>query len=320
VLYFETSSFTSELDIKQTLNEKVNKMVDISVLNIFFLPFQILGLQTFTLRNIKKSVKSKYPGIIFILVHLCWIAIAIAFTYFSYESIVLVLTVIKNFVDLTLQRVSVYYYFLIIFNAVIATIWNHSKLFKFFKNFQELLSIFDAKLNCSVNLKRLMKSFVISFIVLALASSCYVYNVATAPWSAFTMFICARIYSQFIPLKFNYLVQIVNFSLDLLIKTIDQNLKDKHQVKVTAGKWKICPQNFVYQHKIVAMRRIYQLIKEMEKFVNDSMGYLMLLQIFIVSVEMINFGNLMNKLEWKNILFLSEFDLKVMKSIRLIYL
>jgi hypothetical protein len=102
-----------------------------------------------------------------------------------------------------------------------------------------------------------------------------------------------NMYIRFVLLRFAFYVEIVNFSLETLFEIV----KTEGTIFKFGGK-RIESQDFGVFQSFGRLREIYKTIKEMEEIVNQTMGFLMLVQIVTVSLEMINFGSSLDLSQW----------------------
>jgi hypothetical protein len=121
-------------------------MEEISKLNKFTFPFQLLGLQNFSL---KESPNLRYPKRVFYVVILLMIFIAVSFFLTLVEDVIRLFLTETNFVNMMVVFVFMVNYFTIIFFAVTFTVCDHLKLERFFVKFRKVLELFGGDFNFS---------------------------------------------------------------------------------------------------------------------------------------------------------------------------
>lgn len=276
-------------------------MDKISELEKFSWIFQFFGLQNFPLNNTEMFTKSKYPSKAYFVIILLWIIFAVTFVWrylrkhssvdFSEESIMFRAVFFVGLLN----------HFSTIFITIIFTLWDHLMLIEFFMKFQEVLRLFRNDIKCEVNLKEIRKRLTISYVVLLSSSLSFLFEIVYFQRPEKTVLILlSKIFAQIIMLRFNFYVQLINILIDTLRIAIDEKFGSEVQGKIHKEVWKTRSQ-FTNQHKIIVkMREIYKTIREMSDIVNKTMGFIILIQIIEMSLEMIKFVFLIQNFSWKN--------------------
>lgn len=279
-------------------------MENIPSLNKFTLVFQIFGLQYFSLKELNGKPATKYPNGFFQVQAVLWIILSFTFFAFTFEDYRATPTdPDANFLNIIIKFLNSTNYSTSISICVIFTFLTHSKLTKFFNIADEISSSFFAEFDFKVNFKQIKLISSLSYLVTlpyVITLSQYLqffqgvnfYDQFIRP----TMWFLIGIHIIIYVLRFNFYVQILNLLLTCLKSLIRENFSRKiffnSKIKKKSFEvWKICPNDFTENKKIVTMRKIYLLIKEMADIINDTMGFIVFMHLFIIITNVIRFGH-----------------------------
>lgn len=285
----------------QTLSTANMKMENISVLNKFTLPFQFFGLQTFTLGNVKnKKSNSKYPSKIFWGFVLFWIVMALIFFVFLFEQFLQKTKANKNYLAVVFNFFSYFNYSLPVLVGAVLTFVHHSKLCDFFQKSEKISNLCSNFFGFEIDYRKMEKGFSVFYVFNVVFFSFLIIHIGFEGASVFwriTKLILSFIigvYIQMIIIRFNFYVQVVNFHLKILINLISNLFASKENWIQDHSKVKIInirPRNLLTRQEIVIWREIYLLIKEMSFLINQSMGFIIFLQVVVEIVHMIRIGH-----------------------------
>lgn len=273
--------------------------MEISILNKFTWPFQISGLQNFSFSIVNEKVNSKYPSKVFCFIASCWIIYAFFFLDFVYQEFVNNDEKQNNFLSIVIEFLNFVNSSSAIFVAVILTLFYNSKLVNFFKKSTEVSKISFYEFNYNINFGEMKKVLYFSYFLNL------TYFVALTQYLGYfrgsdffiqfvkpTSSLIFSIFSQIIILRFSFYVRIVNFHLDNLCNLIEKhyNVDSIQKLEVTVKNFQDTKIDLKKRYKVDLLRRIFFLIKEMSEIINESMGFVILLRIFPIITNMIQFG------------------------------
>lgn len=272
-------------------------MENISTLNKLTWPFQVLGLQCFSLKNF-----SKKPSGYFCFVTVFWIVWASAFVAFTFEDFKITTSANVNYLSLVIKFSNFTNYSTSIFICVTSTYLNHSKLMEFFRNSERISNLFLYEFNYKINFRRMKKGLIVSYLLYLIFFTTLPYFLTffegTEIYTRYvkpTFWLIIGIYIQIIVIRFSFYVRVVNFLLKILADLIRENFSKSQLPKPDVkGKfvevWKVCPNNYLENRKVVVLRKIYLMIKEMADCINETMGLIIFIRLFMVITNMIRFG------------------------------
>jgi hypothetical protein len=284
-------------------------MSNIYDLNFFTLIFQLFGLQNFSLKTAMKSSTSKFPSVFYFLIIILWICYASFFLHSWYDDMLDFLNSTNNFLNRVIIIVGFTNYFNVIFIGVFYTIWDNSKLVDFHRKFQRTLNLCFSELHRRAKLRGIKKSLIFTFVFFGWSCSIYVYEICFIyKLDNTTFLLIAKIYTLVVILRFNVYVQLINYRLEVLCQLIQDNLESELNVKFQCVSiLRSDRHNLIERRKIVAMRKIYKLIKEMAKIVDQTMAFMVSIQIITTALEMVNFVYIFNNFKWRSLDLWSEF-------------
>jgi hypothetical protein len=285
-------------------------MEGISKLDKFTLPFQLLGLQNFRLNDYTSSSETRRFSYFYCFPIVFWIAYGVLIAFGVFGSEFFVSEDEKNFINTVIIDILCLNYVTVIFFAVGFTCWDHSKLEEFFAKFRKVSKLCDDNLK----INSLARKLVVPYGIVSLVTLKDIFVIVEnfeGPNKAYQLTIVV-IYARFMLLRFNFYVQVVNFLLETLIEKIGKSDgKDDTMVQKVL---EIRSQNSNNYKNCDELREVYKVIKAMEKIVNDTMGLLITIQIIVVSLEMINFGQSLKNLDWDDRMIWSKLNLASMNS------
>lgn len=174
---------------------------------------------------------------------------------------------------------------------------------------QEVINVFKSRLNQEVNFWVFSKGYKIAFFIVFLSLvPAFLDILLELQVHRDSLLRMAIIYLRLVIFRYTFYVLLINTLLDTLNTTLESSFEQN--VQISKDVWKIRQQSFVTPQKVSAMRKVYKLIKEMEKIVNDTMGLLTLIQITSVALEMVNFTNTLKEFEWHDKVFYRKWVLK----------
>lgn len=265
-------------------------MERLSALSNCFKIFEIVGLQFFTLNSGDKLTTGQQSTCFKLLIAAAWMLILPG----------LVVNLLTSFIDPKVEKstISVMVEIVIDISMTIAvlltpvlSVLKNSQLEKFFLNVQKISEICALELYFNVNyqnLKRSLKKFVMAFV------SFYVFFIFTmivdfkSSQTIFDLFmsiigVITIFYVHLIVLRFNFYAQLVNFLLNILKLLVVENLSKENgktlQV-ITVTK------NIDELQKIIILRKIYILIREMAQILSEVMGLPILFELTVATTSL----------------------------------
>jgi hypothetical protein len=270
-------------------------MEHISVLDKLSWPFQFLGLQCFSLKNLK----GKNPSVFYRIIGTLWIIWAFLFAGLAYSDFKNTNFDKINYLNLVIKFFNFVNYSASIFICVISTYLNHGKLIEFFRNAEKVSNFCFCEFNYKVNFGLMKKSLITSYIFhvayfttllqfLSFFKGTDIFNQIIKP----TFWLIIAIYIQMIVMRFNFYVRVVNFLLKTSSDLIREHflkvkLQDSNIIEKSVNIWKVSSNFYLEKRKVVVLRKIYLLIKEMSDCINSTMGVIIFLRLFMVTTNMI---------------------------------
>lgn len=273
----------------------------ITVLNKFTWPFQFLGLQNVSLNNVNQNSDPKYPSRWFNLVVFFWILWASVFSAFIFYDFKETSGAHMNYLNLVIKFLNFANYSTSIFIAVFSSFKNHSKLVNFFRKAEQISNYFSNEFNYKVNFAKMKKPLAVCyflyFILFVSLSQFLGYFKQEDAYNKFikpSFWMIIAIYIQVIVMRFNFYVRVVNFLLESLTDLVKENFLCNHnkfdgKMEIIEVR-KICPNEFIERSKVITIRKIYSLIKDMANIINQTMGLVVFLRIFMIITNMIRYG------------------------------
>lgn len=277
-------------------------MEKVSVLNNFTFLFQFLGLQTFSLKILSEKTRSKYPSKIFCGFVIFWIFMALMFFVFVFEEFLYDTNESRNSLEIVFSFFNNLNYSSSILIGAVLTFVNHSKLVEFFQKSEEISKLFDRVFGFRIKFSEIKENLIVCycfnlvyilimpFYVSSLIDGFDIYDHLIKP----ILWMIIKIHIQMIVMRFFLYVQVVNFLLENLIKAVAESfIIHQNQILHSNEKnaWKFFSPKVCDKQKIVTIRKIYLLIREMVKIINDSMGFVILLRILLGTAHMIISGH-----------------------------
>lgn len=271
------------------------------ILDKFFKPFQFIGLQCFSVKNIKKESNKKYPLIyynIYLVVLVIWTTSFGALNYNRYTNLNS-----SNYLHVVIKFINFVNYALSIYLTLLVSFFRHSTLVKFFTNSSQIIDLCLLEFNYKIDFRKIVKELGVSMLVLAVILAKLFYDLVVTSKGNFgtlshllsTFWWLIAIFIYMIVLRFNFHVCLVNFHLTVLNEIIMEHFSYSrddvvHDWKSTVKTLKVYPINYIKRMKIIGLKKILMLIKEMSNCVNETMGLIILLRLMMIITNMIRFG------------------------------
>lgn len=273
------------------------------ILDKFFKPFQFIGLQCFSVKNIKKEVNKKYPSIhynIYLVVLVIWTT---SFGVLNYSNYTNLNASQGNYLHVVIKFINFINYALTIYLTLLVSFVRHSTLVKFFTNSSRIVNLCLMEFNYKIDFRKVVKKLGVTMLVLAIFLAKLFYdlvlpskgNFGTLSHLLTTFWWLIAIFIYMIVLRFNFHVCVINFHLTVLNELIKENFSYSredvvHNWKSTVKTLKVYPINYVKRMKIIELKKMFMLIKEMSNCVNETMGFIILLRLMMIITNMIRFG------------------------------
>lgn len=259
----------------------------LSALKNCFKIFEIVGLQFFTLNSSDKMITGQHSRCFKLLIVAAWMLILPG----------LVVFLIPSYIDPNIEKSAISIIVVVVINvstttAVILTpvlsFFKNSQLKKFFINAQKTSEICSQELYFNVNyqnLKRPLNKFMIIFLSLyaILIFTLIADFTGSQALSTLLMTVVTLIpifFTHLIVLRFNFYVQVINFLLNVLKQLVLKNLS-KEKDNSAPTQVVTVTKNIDDLQKIIALRKIYILIREMAQIVSGVMGIPILLELIV---------------------------------------
>lgn len=277
-------------------------MKNISVLDKFTWTFQVFGLQSFSIKNIEKKKEKNYPSRFYCIYTMILLTWASVFAYLTINEFRHSAPKMSNHLSLVIKFVNYGNYIISLYLCLILSFFKYRQLVKFFKNSAKVSLHCFTEFGHKENFKTTKRELIKLMTIYATFFAILFYQIITADfgdsgivgrlilpmfWQIVAVFI------EIIVFRFNFYVRIINFHLKVMCDLIRGNFINELKIpaeKIIFEKWKVPPNKFVELRKVVALRKNYLLLREMSELVNETMGFIMFLRLFMVSTNIIRFG------------------------------
>lgn len=298
---------------------KIIAMNKVGILDLIFKPFQLVGLQSFSLRSLSGKT-SKYPPIYY---QIFLLALFAQITYFGFSYYKAFTSSHGYKTSSDLQWVSV---LMNLFSNVISvdlcfivTVLNHNQFLRFFQKSNEISMMCLNSFNYRTSFKKV--AWYMSFwmlLQLAITTKLIVHDLLTSlsiedmledgsfyahlkttnPFMQGSWFVI-YIVVDLLYVKFNFLVRIVNFHLEVLQSLLHKDIlfdpaevakRSKTHIKRPVQIVTTLPVENIKTQKIIKLRKMYMLLLEMTAIINDTLGFLILIRILMEFNDTVLFG------------------------------
>lgn len=266
-------------------------MEGVSTLEKVTWPFQLLGLQNFSLKNVEKTSKSKVFLEKFSFLTLFWIGWASIFALFLVDDFKKP-SEFKNYLYIIFKFLNFVNYSSAVFIAVIFSVVKHSKLVSFFQKSNQVTNYCLHEFNHSLKFHRFKSHFAIFYVFKIIYFSLVTLYIPFPKNSGIVdefvkpiFWIIETICLDAFTFRFYFYVRIVNFHLENLSELVRGKFG-----KVRSDSFKISATNSNEKRRIAILRKIYLLLREMADCINDSMGLIFSIQLFMLIVNIVRFG------------------------------
>lgn len=278
-------------------------MDSISILNNSTKLFQFCGLQCFSLNSLNEQKSRKYPpsNRVIILI-LSFTIIGISYGSFFYTTDAtrteLESAAKNNLIDITRLALEILQLLAFALSLTLSFFKNRHFVI-FFKDAKEISNIFSSDLNYKISYSKLKKHlWLILVISLSPLLSFFTFNLFKYFQNSSDDNIQPQRLVYFLPLifhrllfaRFYYFVAILNHHLEALVVVVSRKIP----IDAVRRDFVEIPTLKDFERKnfreIRAFTRVYLLIKEMARQVNDSMGFILLVLILMFVIESTRFG------------------------------
>ena len=290
------TKFSSFETSKQSLwTIKARASLNMEELNSSLIIFELMGLQYFSLKLLTLKNASERPSItrtVYMLVVLV-VMTAIAFWFVTTEAVLKNeaenLTA-KNILTFAIQHSLNFGFTLVIVSSVVQSFVTNSKVKKIYLNIREVADIAQESFNVKVNftaikrtLSRKLKILVVSFLSLQLT----IFFIKSEPRPdvvAMLVGIIPMMYLLMVAYKFVIYVSMVNSQMKFVLKLIEEVFKEPpipiktvDAININFMHAKRINKNEYPMRKLLAVRRIFNLIYDNGKLINESNGFTILI-------------------------------------------
>jgi hypothetical protein len=272
-------------------------MENISTLDKFSWPFQVIGLQCFSLQNINTLNKRKYKHGIFIFFLLIWL---IFFGLLSVYEFNISTSNVSNYLGFVITFMNYINYNTSIGLSFIQTYLKHHKLVKFFQNSAKISSYCETEFHYKTNFSSMKRKLMIWIIIYFTYFSIFCYqkfsvssrNNIIEDYILPIFWVQVVILINMVVFRFNFYVQIINFHLEDMKTLIQEHFANDFNISAKFGDeiLKIRSNRSIERKKVYVLRKMYLLLKEMGSIVDETMGLIVFLRLFMVSTHFIRFG------------------------------
>lgn len=276
-------------------------MDSISILNNSTKLFQFCGLQCFSLNSLDEQKSRKYPPperIIFII--LSFTIIGLSYWNFFYTTDAthteLESAAKNNLIAITRIALEIFQVSAFVLSLTLSFFKNRH-LVMFFQNAKEISDIFSSDLNYKISYGKLRKHLwlvlVISLLPLLSNFSFVLFNYFRGSSDTnieLLVYFIPLIFHRLLFARFYFFVAILNHHLEALVVLISRKIPidalTRDFIEIPTLK-DFERKNF---REIRAFTRVYLLMKEMARQVNDSMAFILLVLILMFVIESTRFG------------------------------
>lgn len=273
-------------------------MADVSVLNKFTFIFQLFGLQSFSLTE---KGNEKYPKPLQCLfLAFCMICATLLIIVSRIE--LHVLLSYTNVLDLVIGFLTYANYIFSIYYCLISSFSKRSKFIGFFWKSQQISKLCFDEFIHKIDFRKLSKRLTILtllFFLLFLYLLQYNSRVALEEpeYAYLLLFLAIReFFSNVIIFRFYFYVSIVELHLKEIEIMMSEFFNDNFEAPKArpVGAWTVNSKPIVRitseTRKLLMIRKKYLLIKKMANDVDDTMGFIILLRLFMFVSFLIRFG------------------------------
>lgn len=278
-------------------------MADVTVLDKFTWQFQILGLQFFSIKNLHEDSKiKKFPSLCRCFLMIFWIILVTVLIYIAHEKSNILAT--KNLLSLVVRFTNYIAGIIAMYYCLFSSFMQHSKLETFFLKSKQISKLFSDEFNHQSDFREMRKSLII-FTLINLSYSINIsYQYTKTAFENFDDLVLIlhsifhsinEVFLTFFIFRFYFYVSIVVFHLKEMKILMCKSFNDDFEI--SNGKiikvWTVNSQKLTHRNdekNILVLRKVYYLIKEMADIVNDTMGFLVLLQMLMFISTVILYG------------------------------
>lgn len=278
-------------------------MDKVVALEMFTKLFQLCGLQFFSLKSLERKVKRKYPSPFYSIYMLIILAWATIFVFFSFEDNMASSYASENYLSVVIKFLNYMNYIASIYICVVLSFFKNSDLKKFFQHSMKIKDLCLNEFDFEMDFRKVWRKLVVWSLVYAAYFLTLLYRVLSSPSgntfvSSIVLpisWVLIAVYVQMIAFRFNFYVQVLNFHLKTINKLLRENFlsnssdyaaKNLKTIKIL----KVSLNDYLNKNKITTLQKMYLLIKEMAECVNSTMGFAVMLRLFMVITNMIRFG------------------------------
>lgn len=273
-----------------------------AVLNNFFKPFQLIGLQCFSIRNLDTKGSHKYPSIYYNIYLVVLLVGTTGFGVFNSNNYTKLPASGGNYLHVVIKFINFINYALTIYLALMLSFVKHSTLVKFFLNSSKICDLCAVEFNYQINFRRMIRQLALTMLIPIFILIKLFYDLVVPVEGSFgtpghlrnIIWWLVAIFIYMIVLRFNYHVSVVNFHLEVLNELIEETFPDESKTvidwKSAVKTIKVHPMSYLIRIKIKTLKKIFMLIKEMSDCVNETMGFIILLRLLMIITNMIRFG------------------------------
>lgn len=272
-------------------------MENIASFDVCTKPFEVLGLQCFSLKSLKNV--GKYPSNNYKL----YMIVFYAFLSFTHGTLIFTAytmhkdTTVENNLNRMMKHFIYSNFTLLQLACLIMSYFKNFRYVQFFRNVEKISTICSFEFHHKIVYKKLRKSLLtalISYAIFYVGINVYtvaIFDYVTRPLMELPMEIISLfpfLFLHMAVIRIGFYVHIVNFHLKVLRNLITGQFAKEFQFydnNFPSSELKVqktfVPKNNL-KRKVLTLRKIFMLIKEMANHVEETMGIIVLLMLLMM--------------------------------------
>jgi hypothetical protein len=255
-------------------------MDKVSHLEVFTKQFQFFGLQCFSLKVFDEKVKIRKPSAAFKILTVLWVVWGTVFASLTLRQYLKSSPPSQNYLDVVIKFIN-HINYTVSNTFSILTYFQNSRLQNFFWNSTKITELCWIEFNARTDYKKLRKPLAAAIFGYLVYFSILFQDMYPKPDSNLNVYVTQLfwflifVFVQMLVFRFFFYVSIVNLHL--------ATMKDLVPLL------KFSPHKFIRRKNIIAMRKMFLIIREMVSCINETMGFIIFLRLFMLITSIIKF-------------------------------
>lgn len=282
IIFLAIHSVVIETSLQLQIKRRMSGIQDLEICSI---PFQVLGLQSFSLKNVNLSKNTKYPSLAY-----KFYSVLLIIILSSTFGILMHMTaeldeeaVSENELNSIIKFLMALLFANTLYASVIASVLKYFYMAEFFRVSSEISKLCSNEFNFDINYKVLKSESIKKYWLIAVAT--LILNIvmigmfySSGPLHHHLISIILATFLIFAVLRFAFYVTIINFHLKLLTQMVRIFFANPNNFKIYP------------KRKIKILRKVYCLIQQMAAMVNNAFGFNLLMLLALIVFAFIRQG------------------------------